>query len=165
MLSQKRLKEVVDYDPETGIFRWKDHLNGDRRVRVGCVAGSRGPKGHLIIRIDGSHYRASRLAFLYMTGSFPPHQVDHRDTNTANNKWSNLRSATNTQNCRNKPLSSRNKSGFKGVSFHKASGKYQASIRHKHRKIYLGVFPTPAEAHDAYRVAATRFFGEFARFS
>src|SRR5579863_2482235 len=103
MLTQERLKELLHYDPDTGLFT--------RLVTVaafgaqkGKIAGNVDKKfGYCLIRIDGRGYLAHRLAFLYMTDSIPE-EVDHRDLNRSNNKWINLRAARHVDNMRNQPI-------------------------------------------------------------
>lgn len=90
--------------------------------------------------------------------------VDHIDTNTLNNQRENLRLATNAQNQRNKRISASNTTGYKGVSYHEHAKKYRADITVDRKLIYLGYFKTAEEAHEAYKAAAVKYHGEFARF-
>jgi hypothetical protein len=92
-------------------------------------------------------------------------QVDHRDGDGLNNCRSNLREATHAENMRNRRLGRDNTTGFKGVAWHKASGKYQAKIRLNGERKWLGLHDTPEAAHAAYRKASTRLHGEFGRIS
>lgn len=157
MLTQERLKQRLHYDPETGIFRWR--VAAGRRVKAGDVAGCN-DHGYIVIRVDSRNYGAHRLAVLYMTGAWPEDEVDHKDLNRANNRWTNLREATGSQNCANKrpygavPL--------KGVRL-RSSGKYEARFKINGKQKYLGHFPTAEEAHAAYVKAANDNFKDFAR--
>mgnify|MGYP001561184830 len=90
-------------------------------------------------------------------------QVDHRDCDGLNNTRANIRFSTQTENLRNQRISSRNKSGFKGVSWFKRDKKWKADIRLDGKGIFLGIFATKEEAHQAYCMAATEYFGKFAR--
>ncbi len=164
MVTLERLKEVLDYDPATGLFRWKVKRCN---VEAGQVAGHhKGPR-YIRINIDLVSYRAHILAWLYMTGEWPPRFIDHRDTDKANNRWENLRLATKSQNMANMPAPKSNRSGFKGVSRYRAGDSYgkpwQAGISKDGKRMSLGHFATPEEAHAAYAAAAEKFFGEFAR--
>ena len=108
MITQARLKELLTYDPETGYFTRNVNVKG---ANAGERAGTITAKGYIAIGIDRKHYLAHRLAFLYMTGEWPKELVDHKDTIKINNKWENLREATNSQNKRNVGARKTNKSG------------------------------------------------------
>lgn len=158
MLTQARLRELIHYDPETGVFT---HLQTRGRVRAGYIAGNLGNSGYWHVRIDTIRYLAHRLAWLYMTGSWPTFDIDHKDGNRLNNTRENLREATRSQNIANQgPLKS-NRLGLKGVRLKR--GRYVANICVCGKKKYLGSFPTPEEAHAVYAKAAVDYFGEFAR--
>lgn len=88
-LTAGRLKELLTYDPETGVFIWRGWRSGS--AVAGSVAGSLHSDGYVCIKIGRCLYRAHRLAFLYMTGSRPIGQVDHINMNRADNRWCNLR--------------------------------------------------------------------------
>lgn len=92
-----------------------------------------------------------------------PNRVDHRDMNTLDNRDENLRYATPAQNAWNQGISKRNTSGYKGVSWSKATHKWSAIIRNGKRSVFLGYFKTAYKAHLAYCEAANRFHGDFAR--
>ena len=160
-ITAERLREVLDYNPESGEFRWL--LATNSMVRVGMIAGSINRGGYSLICIDGGRYLAHRLAFLFMTGKFPELDVDHTDGDTANNSWTNLREATVSENHANSRRRCDNTSGHKGVSFRKASQNWCAQIQVNGRKMYLGLFESAEAAHAAYLAAAQRYFGEFAR--
>lgn len=156
MLTLARLKEVLHYDPEAGIFTWLVKL-GPGRDLTGTVAGSKQNKsGHLQVCIDGKKYLLHRLAWLYVTGKWPVNWIDHENRTAGDNRFVNLREATPTQNSANKVMAKSNRSGFKGVTFKTSTSKWQA-------RISLGSFDTPEAAHAAYMEAATKLWGEFAR--
>src|SRR3990167_475912 len=146
-LTADRLRELLHYDPLTGIFKW---LVQKGRVAAGSVAGTSDGNGYVQIRIDGKHYRGQRLAWCYMTGEWPESQVDHEKLNRSDNRWENLREASNAQNTMNQGLRKSNTSGFKGVSWHAAAKAWVANIRLDARTTYLGTFFSPAAAHGAY---------------
>lgn len=162
-LTQARLKELLNYDPQTGVFRWL--ASKARRVSNGDIAG--GPtktrKVYWIINVDYRPSKAHRLAWLYVHGWLPD-EVDHRDNDGLNNRIDNLRPCTPQQNRYNTKKSSRNSSGFKGVSWHTGAARYRATIHADCKRIHLGYFDDPELAHAAYREAAARYHGEFARF-
>ena len=159
-LTQERLKELLHYDPETGVFTWK---MSTRKTKPGQTAGGKHTSGHVRISIDGKRYYAHRLAWMYINGYNPSTQIDHRNVIRSDNSSSNLREATHAQNCQNSSISRNNSSGFKGVTFSKAANKWAAQISVNRKHIHLGLFLDPADAHLAYKKAATEYFGEFAR--
>lgn len=160
MITQARLKELVSYDPETGVFRWrKDHV----RQKAGAEAGGNNLCGYRKIGLDGTRYYAHRLAFLYMTGAIPSCLVDHADGNGHNNAWSNLRLCNRAQNAANSKKVSTNTSGFKGVTWNTKDEAWVAQIKVGNKHISLGYFKRKEDAANAYNAGARKFFGEFAR--
>lgn len=142
-LTQKRLKELLHYDPETGLFTWKS--GASRRVRVGDVAGYLGM--YVFIRIQGVLYRAHRLAWLYMHGSWPKSDIDHWDRNKHNNAIANLREASDSENLFNIGTRSDSTSGVSGVSWAKREGLWRAYIAGENgRQMSLGYHKS---IHDA----------------
>jgi HNH endonuclease/AP2 domain len=161
-LTQSRLKNLLDYDPVTGSFLWKVDRKGV--AKAGTVAGCTNDKGYRVISVDGRRYVASRVAVLWMTGKLPKEMADHRDGDSTNDIWSNLRQATRSQNGANRKKNKNNSSGYKGVSFHKTTNKFHARIRVDGRNKFLGSFDSAFDAHQAYRSAAMKNFREFSRF-
>lgn len=149
-LSAGRLRELLHYDPETGIFRW--NISHPSRA-AGGVAGHHSRQGYIYIVIAKRKYGAHRLAWLYMTGAWPAAQVDHRDGSKSNNRFDNLREATNAQNHQNISVSRSGTSGYLGVTFDKAKGRWQAQIKVEGRYKFLGRHDTPEQAFDAYCLA------------
>jgi len=159
MITQERLKELLSYDPETGLFVWVKRRKG---VTVGNVAGHINKAGYVTIKIDQSHHMAHRLAWLFMTGSTPENMIDHRDRSKSNNKFLNLREATNKQNIENAKTPSTNKSGFKGV-FLTTNNRYPnkpyiAKICHHGKYIHIGNYATAEDADVAYRLKRDELF-------
>jgi len=148
MLTQERLKKLLHYDPETGIFTWL--VSTARRVKVGDVAGTIMNQGYRAISIDGKKYKAHRLAFLYMTGKFPTNGTDHIDGDPANNRWTNLRECTTAENAQNTASHKNSSSKYVGVGWHKGGQKWRAQIKINGKKKHLGLFETEAEAYAAY---------------
>lgn len=155
-LSANRLRELLNYAPATGIFRWRGGKGGVK----GKVAGSVRSRGPIIIRIDGKLYRANRLAWLYMTGKWPKLEIGYINHKTSDTRWANLRAMTPSQRAASTRM--RNKLGVRGVWMTKA-GKYVARIKVAGKKQYLGSFDTIEKASVAYARAAKDAFGEFAR--
>lgn len=159
MITQARLKKLVRYDPATGQFAWRQR-QGNRRAN--SLAGVTNAAGYVVIRADRMLYYAHRLAWLYMTGNWPCNQIDHVNMSRTDNRWSNLREATHTQNFGNvRPRSSR--SGLKGIWWDRERRLWGANIQVYKTKHFLGRFDCPAAAHLAYVVGADKYFGEFAR--
>jgi HNH endonuclease len=115
--------------------------------------------------VDGRSYKAHLLIWLIKTGEWPERQMDHRDTNKSNNRWSNFRLATNQQNHANRGRNKNNTTGFKDVIFIKdgRSRPWLARIMVNGRHIYLGYYGSPEEAARAVRRGHAHHFGEFSR--
>jgi hypothetical protein len=150
----------LDYDPKTGYFTWRSSGRGRFR-RQGELAGSINKKRRYIM-IDQERYLASRLAFFWMRGRWPKHLIDHKNRIRNDDRWPNLREATRSQNNANS-VSSRHLP--KGVYWDKTSNKYLVLIKVNGYQTNLGRFSSIRAAHAAYRVAAKKHFGAFARFS
>lgn len=158
-ISQSRVRELLDYDPKTGIFIRK--VRTSNRVKVGDIAGCQMANGYWAISLEGKKYYAHHLAWMFMTGEWPQRDIDHRNLIKNDNRWDNIRLATESENSGNTGVRSDNTSGFKGV--HPKREKWCSQIRRDGKRITLGSFDTPDQAHDAYRKAAFELFGEFAR--
>jgi hypothetical protein len=159
MLTQQRLRELLDYDPETGIFRYRKSA---RRGWAGKVAGS--PKdGYVLIGVDDERFRSARLAWLYMTGEWPDRDVDHINLCRSDDRWSNLRLATRGQNMANAEMRLDNTSGFRGVTWDDAHNKWRAQVHHNGKTHYCGLYATREEAATARDQKALLLFGEFVR--
>lgn len=159
MINELELKNQLKYNHETGIFKWI--VSNSNRVKVGQEAGYLGPDGYKYIRINNILFRAHRLAWLYVNGSMPSIFIDHINGNRSDNRISNLRLATHSQNLLNTNKKSHNTSGYKGVSFYK--GKWVAECRSNHVRKYLGRFETAEEASIAYINYAKENHKEFYR--
>ncbi len=165
MLTAERLREVLDYDPVTGVFHWR--VSPRQNVKAGSVAGHCQADGYWRVRIDRRAYLAHRLVWLYVHGEWPPAMIDHRHGERSTARLDELRPATRSQNLANAKLSKVNTSGFKGVSWHKRQRAWVAQIgkaeNGKRRNYHLGYFADPKQAHEAYVAKARELFGEFAR--
>ena len=150
MLTQERLKELLDYNPETGIFTRKVSSGRYNRWKVGSIVGCNHGNGYLRIVIDKKPYFAHRLAWFYMYGIWPK-LIDHKDHDCANNQIDNLRDVTKSENNQNQIKARRsNKTGLLGVTWDKQVNKYPAQIGLNGKTIQLGKFSTADEAHQAY---------------
>lgn len=145
-LTVERLRELLRYEPVTGEFFWLARP----RIRAGKRAGNVRPKdGRRSIRVDCKLYLAARLAWLYMTGKWPAHQVDHFDTNPTNDAWRNLRDLPSAKNAQNRRQAGpRSSTGLLGVN--KNGARFQAALTLDGRRYRFGTYDTPEQAHAAY---------------
>ena len=158
--TQEWLKQILNYDPETGLFVWKVG-KGPVKDRIGTVAGcvheNHSGKKYIRIHIDGKQYSAHRLAWLYMTGKYPEDQVDHEDGNGENNRFSNLCEATNASNAKNRRLRSDNPTGVAGVRFDKQRKRFVAFIKAEGKNKFIGRYKTLEEAAKARKEAQIKY--------
>ena len=161
MITQSELKELLNYNPDTGEFTWLKTNN--RRIIIGSIAGSN-HLGYIQIKLSGKLYKAHRLAWLYITGEWPQQFIDHINHNRADNKWDNLREASNAENVRNSIKRKNNKSKYKGVYWKQKNQKWSAQICINYKKIYLGLFDSQEEGYKAYCEASKKYHMEFACF-
>lgn len=158
MLTQTRLKQVLKYDPLTGVFTWLIR-RGNRKA--GDIAGSINSHGYRVIAIDGVDYRAHHLAYLYQLGRIPHCKIDHKDGNRSCNIWSNLREASPSQNNFNQKLRSDNTSGVKGVSFDHRRKKWEARVTVSRKSHRVGFFTNLNDAEKAIKMKRIQLHGEF----
>jgi len=158
-ISNCYLRSIIKYDKSSGLFYWiKPPSN---RVRAGDVAGSKEPNGYIIIGVNGTAIQASRLAWFYVKGVWPPKMVDHINLNRSDNRWINLRLASNAQNKCNSKKHKDNKSGYKGVFWEKGCKKWRVQIHADGRRVHVGVYKNLIDAARAYDAAAIKFHGAF----
>ena len=147
-LTQARLKELLNYDPLTGIFARLITVS-NYKAKKGDVAGSINDQGYTKIQIDGKRYKASRLAWFYMEGYWPEYEIDHKNRIRHDNKWKNLRHVSHSCNVRNSGISINNKSGIVGVHWDKKRNKWQSQIKILGNKRHLGYFTSKVNAAKA----------------
>lgn len=150
-LSLVQLRKRLAYNPKTGVFIWR--LDGRR-------AGYIEKEGYRYIEFDGRAYRAGRLAWFYVYGVWPT-QVDHKNCVKSDDSIGNLREATYAQQMANRTVLVTNEAGIKGIR--RQGNRWRARIDHNHRQLHLGYFSTPEEAAQAYKQAAEKLHGKFAR--
>lgn len=158
MVSVEVINELLSYDAETGIFRWKVDMG--KKVKKGDIAGSRKNDGYIRIKIHGKDYAAHRLAYLLVHRELPKF-LDHIDRDRANNRISNLRACTLSENELNKGIDKRNTSGVKGVFWNRKSKKWRSQARLKGKLYYLGTFSSKEEAANAYQTFCKNNHGDF----
>lgn len=154
-LSQERLRELLHYDPLTGIFVWRQTYHS--KAKEGDVAGSWSGT-YFRINIGGISYYLHVLAWFYVYGVW--RLVDHKDRDTSNNTLDNLREATKQQNLWNQGVRCTNLLGVKGVQ--KRGRRFRAYITVDYQTLHIGTYDTLEEAIYARTSAAKRHLGEFA---
>jgi HNH endonuclease len=159
VLTQERLKELLSYEPETGLFFWK--IGRHRGNSAGIISEN----GYVRIKIGPKRYMAHRLAWLYMNGEFPSVSVDHIDGRRDNNRAENLRTANSSQQGMNTKLRCDNRAGLKGVRIRRDRSSFAAIISIGGKQKTLGYFKSPEAAHAAYATAAEVHFGDYRRLS
>jgi len=149
-LSQAQLRDVLEYNPETGVFRWLKTVA--QRIKIGDIAGT-SIQGYTIIKINNKQYCAHRLVWLYVYGVWPKKQIDHENHIRSDNRMANLREATHQENGRNRSLNINSTSGVCGVCWGNRESKWLAQIKVNKRDIYLGYFADKFEAICARKSA------------
>lgn len=161
-LTQDLLKELLHYDPGTGVFTCRK-TRGNRPA--GSIAGRVKSDGYLGFQLIKKDYRAHRLAWLYMTGEWPKVLIDHKNGDPLDNRFENLREASYSENCQNiKAATKRSQTGLLGVRRMTAPNgrvSFQAAIRVDKQFIYLGTHPTAEAAHAAYMTAKRDLHGAY----
>lgn len=151
-LTAQRLREVLHYNPDTGVFVRIAYSRS--RAKVGDVAGGFDHDGYRKISVLGKKYLEHRLAWLYVHGAWPADQIDHIDGDRGNNAIRNLRESShglNHQNLRKPHADSR--SDLLGVSYDASKGKWRAQLHVNGRNRLIGRFDSAQEAHAAYLTA------------
>lgn len=155
ILTQTSIKEVLDYNPLTGEFRWRKTVS---RTRAGSVAGKPTKNGYRVIGIGRRHFLSHRLAWLYVHGKWPREQIDHINGNRSDNRIENLREASHSENCQHLRAARRdNKScGLLGATWCKRDKRWLAGITVNNKRKYIGSFGSAQEAHHAYLAAKAK---------
>lgn len=160
MITQERLKSLLHYDPATGVFTWI--MRTSNCVKIGERAGTFCAGEYRCIHADGLGYLEHRLAWFYIHGRWPADQIDHINGKPSDNRFCNLREATNAENLRAAGIQKSNSTGFRGVCLRKDSGNFSASLKVAGKNAWLGTFKTAAEAGEVARLARLKHYGEFA---
>lgn len=156
-VSITRLREVLEYDADTGVLVWLARLGQpafNARFAGKRALASVHNDGYLWGSVDGKLVMAHRVAWALQSGSWPSGQIDHINGNRSDNRIENLRNVSAFENSRNQAVPKNNTSGFIGVSFHKQTGKWASGIRVNGRRLHLGLFDCPTAASFAYKRAA-----------
>lgn len=162
--TQTYLKKRLRYFPKTGLFIWLPWADNGQKWntrRAGKVAGGLHGK-YMAINFGFGYTPYHKLAVLYMKGVYPKFGPDHKDLNTLNNKWRNLRPATVQENNCNRRMHRNNSIGHKNITL-SPSGKFKVHVMKNRKQLYLGSHPTLDVALKVAAKARKKLFGEFAR--
>lgn len=152
--------DYFEYDPDTGIIRWKVRRN---KMQKGQIAGYCHSSGYIRIEVKGKSYKAHRIAFALGHNTLNiPNGIDHINGNRSDNRLDNLREATTQQNNYNTRKRKNTTSKYKGVSWDTRYQKWHARIRINGKQKHLGYYTSEEEAYAAYCKAAIELHGEFA---
>lgn len=151
LLTAERVREVLSYDPDTGVFTWRKKVN--RKVVIGAVAGWITHLGYRRISIDNKGYGANRLAWLYMTGEMPVHEIDHINGIRDDDAFANLRDVTHRVNLQNQRRPTANNKGTGVLGVHRHGRMYRAQIKLNGATVRLGSFHTMEAAKASYLAA------------
>ena len=164
-LSVSFVRSILDYDPETGVFTWKhraDRAKNWNTRNAGKIAGHLTRYGYVRIQIEkGVHYAAHVLAWLYVHGEWLPNKIDHRHGVRDDNRITELRRMTLSDNGCNKAMQRNNQSGHPGVHFETQSGKWEAVVSKNGKRVWRRKFNTLKEAATARAQAVREIHGEF----
>jgi hypothetical protein len=157
-LPLEKLRDILHYNPATGVFVWKQTMNPAAVAGqvAGCITHA---SPYINFNIGDKLYQGHRLAWFYVHGVWPEHDIRHINKNGHDNRIANLKEITNAQIVLSFPLRRNNTSGYKGVSFHKKTRRWLASLHTKERWLYLGLFDTKEEAYEAYCKAGSQMYG------
>jgi HNH endonuclease len=157
LLSVDEVRARIEYNPDTGLFRW---LNPNSHQAVSWFKGNKSVRQYRRLWILGRHILAHNVAWALMTGRWPEHEIDHRNRQQGDNRWSNLRSATHAENSRNRSVGKNSSTGVVGVS--RFGKRFRACIRFQGKQLSLGLFSTIEEAAIARRDKAETLYADFA---
>jgi hypothetical protein len=165
LLDHSTLLRELRYEPETGIWRRKPSRRHPEGRICGSVKTQRRKCGTIyscrIVSLHRKNYFAHRLAWFYVTGAWPEKEIDHKNTDALDNKWANLRLATDSQQKQNSKTRHDNRTQVRGVRL-ETSGRFGARIFYGGKHYWLGTFDSIEEASKVYIEAARRQFKEFA---
>lgn len=159
LITQKELKEMLHYNPDSGVFTWL--ISRSSRAKVGRIAGSVDVRGYIVIKLKsennkGRFYKAHRLAWFYMAGVWPT-GIDHINHIKDDNRLANIRESSQEENNKNTSLRVDNASGVLGVSFNKRLAKWIAQINVDRKRKHIGCFKDKFEAICARKSASNKY--------
>jgi hypothetical protein len=158
--SVDRINELLCYNPDTGDISWRIKRG---KCAAGRIVTCKNEKGYIVVRVDNVLLRAHRIGWAVTHNAWPEKEIDHINGIRFDNRISNLREANHSQNMKNIKKSVANKSGKKGVSWHKQAQKWQVHIKVDGVNHYLGLFDSVDDAHEKYKQVANDLHGMFSR--
>jgi len=159
MVDIDRLRELLGYNPKTGAFTWKQRRGSAAK---GSVAGHQDESGYIQIRIDGRLCLGHRLAWAMQHGEWPQRYIDHINGNKHDNRMSNLRLCSQSQNGANSGPLKNSRSGVRGVYWHKQEGKWHVQLCKNYKKKSYGLYDSLEVAEKVALRAASELHGDFA---
>ena len=174
--TQEYLLECFRYEPETGLLYWRErplyHFRDENKrimkvtnsKNVGNLVGYLNSMGYYDTELEDVRYRVHRIVWKLYYGVEPREFIDHINGDRTDNRIENLREANYNENMSNVKKSSKNTSGYKGVSWIKSKKKYRCVLTYNKKSIFLGYFDDPKEAHKVYCEASLKYHKEFSNF-
>ena len=162
-LTADELRQRLHYDPKLGLFWWKERPghNWWNATFAGKAAGSISGSGYIYINVHRLAYRAHRLACLWMTGEWPPDEIDHIDGDPTNNAWTNLRQASRNENSQNRHIQTNNTTGTRGISYNPRRGQWIVRVMVNKTSHFGGWFYDLEEAKRVRKALVLRLHGRF----
>jgi hypothetical protein len=151
ILTQERLRFLLDYNPDTGVLTWR--TKPSRGIKVGQQAGTPTSEGYLAFQINKKKMLAHRAIWFYVHGVWPPKEIDHINHVRNDNRLCNLRLASRLENSHNTQKHAKNMSGHKGVAWHNRNQKWQVQLQANHKTFYVGQFAQLTDAVQARAIA------------
>lgn len=157
-LSHTRLKELLEYNPTTGVFRWKSNPRRGGAYKAGDRAGTINVYGRRRMKVGKEQCYSGPMAWFYMTGVWPTNEIDHINRDPLDDSWVNLREVSHEHNIQNRGLHKSSTSGVAGVLYKPAKGKWEARIQVRRKVIFLGLFLKKEDAIQARFQAEFKYF-------
>ena len=159
ILTQEKLKTLLSYDPDTGVFT--NQVTRNPRAKAGTPAGALTSEGYIAFQINGAKIYAHRAVWLYVHGVWPEKEIDHINRNRADNRLVNLRQASRLNNSHNTGKHAKNTSGHKGVTWHPKNKKWQVQMSANNKTFYIGQFACLSDAVQARAIAGLFLHKDF----
>jgi HNH endonuclease len=163
ILTQEKLKTLLQYDPDTGVLIWR--TKPSRGVKAGRIAGTPTSEGYIALQINKQKMYAHRAIWLYVHGVWPSEEIDHINRIRNDNRLCNLRLANRLENSHNTRKHDKSLLGHKGVAWHNRNKKWQVQMRFCGKSYYVGQFLNLQDAIQARLQAETKLYADHNLFS